>query len=68
MRSGKVSLSSHLVIDPAREAEGLLRAVRAELAKRFAIEHTTIQIEPGAQEPGTEPACADACEPGAAPA
>ena len=66
--SGEVSLSSHLVIDPAREAEGLLRAVRAELAERFAIEHTTIQIEPGAQEPGTEPACADACEPGAAPA
>lgn len=66
--SGEVSLSSHLVIHPAREAEALLRAVRSELAERFAIEHTTIQIEPGAQEPGTEPACADACEPGAAPA
>ncbi|MGB0622097.1 MAG: cation diffusion facilitator family transporter [Myxococcota bacterium] len=66
--SGEVSLSSHLVIDPAREAEGLLRAVRSELAERFAIEHTTIQIEPSAQGPGTEPACADACEPGAAPA
>ena len=66
--SREVSLSSHLVIDPAREAEGLLRAVRAELAERFAIEHTTIQIEPGDPEPGAEPTCADACEPGAAPA
>ena len=33
-----------------------------------AVNDVSIQIEPGAQEPGTEPACADACEPGAAPA
>lgn len=64
--SGEVSLSSHLVINPDREAEGLLRSVRAELTERFGIDHTTIQIEPGSREPGAEPPCSDACEPGTA--
>lgn len=61
--SGEVSLSSHLVIDPEREPEALLRSVRSELDVRFGIDHTTIQIEPAAQESGGEPDCADACEP-----
>ena len=64
--SGEVSLSSHLVIDPDREAEGLLQSVRTALTERFGIDHTTIQIEPAPREPGSEPACADACEPGTA--
>ena len=64
--SGEVSLSSHLVIDPDREAEGLLQSVRSALTERFGIDHTTIQIEPASREPGSEPACADACEPGTA--
>lgn len=66
--SGEVSLSSHLVIDPERDAEGLLRSVRSELGERFGIDHTTIQIEPDAREPGVEPACTDACEPSTTPA
>jgi len=66
--SGEISLSSHLVIAPERDAEGLLQHVRSTLSERFAIDHTTIQIEPGSGDPETEPACADACEPGVAPA
>lgn len=64
--SSEVSLSSHLVIDPDREAETLLRNVRSELDARFGIDHTTIQIEPAARQPGTQPDCADACEPSSA--
>jgi len=64
--SSEVSLSSHLVIDPDREAEALLRNVRSELDARFGIDHTTIQIEPAAREPGDQPDCADACEPSSA--
>jgi len=66
--SGEISLSSHLVIAPERDAEGLLQHVRSTLTERFAIDHTTIQIEPGSGDPEAEPACADACEPGVAPA
>ena len=66
--SGEISLSSHLVIAPERDAEGLLQRVRSTLSEGFAIDHTTIQIEPGSGDPEADPACADACEPGAAPA
>ena len=59
--SSEVSLSSHLVTEPAHEPERLLQEVRSELAERFSIEHTTIQIEPVVG--GEEAACADACEP-----
>lgn len=61
--SSEVSLSSHLVIDPAQEAESLLHGVRSELADRFSIEHTTIQIESAPSDPDVQPECADACEP-----
>lgn len=44
--SGEVSLSSHLVVDPARERMPLLDQVRRRLDDRFSIHHTTIQIEP----------------------
>ncbi|MCR9097244.1 MAG: cation diffusion facilitator family transporter [bacterium] len=64
--SGEVSLSSHLVIDPDREAEGLLQSVRTALTDLFGIDHTTIQIEPASREPGSEAACVDSCEPGTA--
>ncbi len=43
--SGEISLSSHLVVDASAEAEDLLLGVRNQLSERFAIEHTTIQIE-----------------------
>lgn len=66
--SSEVSLSSHLVIDPTRDGEQIVHGVRAQLEERFSIEHTTIQVEPEAAEPGTAPACADACEPSTVPA
>ena len=59
--SGEVSLSSHLVIGPSRDAETLLDDVRQRLSTRFAIDHTTIQIE--AEAGDTDPSCADGCEP-----
>lgn len=62
--SGEVSLSSHLVVEDATEPERLLQGVRSELAERFSIEHTTIQIEIADPDPEVESACADACEPG----
>jgi len=61
--SGEVSLSSHLVVDPAHEQERLLERVRTQLTERFEIEHTTIQLEIG---DGDDAACGEICEPGAA--
>ena len=65
--SGEVSLSSHLVTEAAREPERLLQGVRGELAERFSIEHTTIQIEPTVGGDGLDAACADVCEPSGVP-
>ncbi len=61
--SGEVSLSSHLVVDPAHEPERLLQDVRGQLTDRFQIEHTTIQIE--ISEGDDEALCSDLCEPSA---
>jgi len=63
--SGEVSLSSHLVVEQAAQPERLLQGVREELSERFSIEHTTIQIEIAGPDPSAEPACGEACEPGA---
>ena len=64
--SGEVSLSSHLVVDPDHEPEGLLRSVRDRLTDRFEIDHTTIQIEIAHSGEKTDPACTEICEPGVA--
>lgn len=63
--SGEVSLSSHLVVEPTTDPERLLQGVRSELAERFSIVHTTIQIEILDPDPESEPACIDACDPNA---
>jgi len=63
--SGEVSLSSHLVVDRSADPELLLQAVRSALADRFAIEHTTIQIEVADPSPGAEPTCNEVCDPSA---
>ncbi len=63
--SGEVSLSSHLVVEQTARPEQLLQGVREELAERFSIEHTTIQIEIAGPDPSAEPACGEACDPGA---
>jgi len=61
--SGEVSLSSHLVVDPGKATDALLERVRARLSERFAIDHTTIQIEPAGPAPGDAGGCGEACEP-----
>ena len=66
--SGEVSLSSHLVVDPGPGTEALLEQVRRRLSERFSIDHTTIQIELGGQDPSPATACQDACEPVGQPA
>jgi cobalt-zinc-cadmium efflux system protein len=63
--SGEVSLSSHLVVDPGPGTEALLERVRRRLSERFAIDHTTIQIEQAGHDPGAASACEEACEPAA---
>ncbi len=65
--SSEVSLSSHLVVEPGRDTDQLLKTVRQALEEHFKIEHTTIQLEfaelhaPGGEV--SDPVCADACEP-----
>jgi cobalt-zinc-cadmium efflux system protein len=45
--SGFVALSAHLVIEDAAGAAAALRAAQACLAERFAIRHSTLQIDIG---------------------
>ena len=61
--SGEVSLSSHLVVDSGPGTEALLERVRGRLSERFAIDHTTIQIERTGPDPAEATACQEACEP-----
>ena len=44
---GYVSLSSHVVLDDQSlsEAQEIMDDLKANLAERFGIEHTTIQVE-----------------------
>jgi cobalt-zinc-cadmium efflux system protein len=61
--SSEVSLSSHLVVDSERDADRLLREVRERLSSRFAIDHTTIQIEVAEPGGGAEQSCGEVCDP-----
>lgn len=63
--SGEVSLSSHLVVEPGRDAEDLLRGVRESLTQRFGIAHSTIQLEWAADAGAAgaeEFACGETCD------
>lgn len=60
--SGETSLSSHLVVEPERDAEAILQSVRQQLARRLGIEHTTIQIEPEEPSRPGRAACRESCE------
>jgi cobalt-zinc-cadmium efflux system protein len=44
--TGFPALSAHLLVAPERDCHALRREVEAMLAERFAIEHTTLQVEP----------------------
>lgn len=50
--SGMCALSGHVIVDPARlpEAHRILDDLKAVMLERFAIDHTTIQIEPEGYE------------------
>jgi cobalt-zinc-cadmium efflux system protein len=61
--SGEVSLSSHLVTDPAPAPEQVLQQVRERLGEAFGISHTTIQIEPSGAPDGADATCDEVCEP-----
>jgi cobalt-zinc-cadmium efflux system protein len=52
--SGQVSLTCHIMIDPnLHHTQAILEAVAAMLEDRFAITHTTIQVECLPETPGT---------------
>ena len=55
----EIALSSHLVAPPGGNPNELLREVQALLGDRFAIRHTTVQIE---LHDGDDPDCAGACD------
>lgn len=42
--SGFPALAAHVLTDPARDPEDVRRALEHELADRFGIEHTTLQV------------------------
>lgn len=42
----------HATVDPDADQETILRAIQAELSRRFGVHHATIQLEPG---PCTQP-------------
>jgi cobalt-zinc-cadmium efflux system protein len=42
--SGFPALAAHVLTDPARDPEEVRRALERELADRFGIEHTTLQV------------------------
>lgn len=52
----QISLTSHLVYDPALvDAEALLGTVKALLHDRYEIEHSTLQLETSACAQAEEP-------------
>ena len=62
--SGEVCLSSHVVVSPESDRAAALDRTRALLRDRFAITHTTIQIETGQAAPGaaaSDAECEGAC-------
>ncbi len=61
LSSGSVALSVHLAADESRDVGELLHEAAHVLEERFAITHTTIQVEPEGSEPSDH--CGD-CGPG----
>jgi len=64
--SGEVCLSTHVVVPVTNEGPRVLGAVRRLLRDRFAISHTTIQIESPGPEQRPDDALVRSCE-GACP-
>ena len=55
--SGFISLSAHVETDQARDQHDVLVDLRRLLARRFGIEHATIQLETGALHQELEACC-----------
>jgi cobalt-zinc-cadmium efflux system protein len=55
----EISLSTHLVSSAHGDPNAVLQRVNALLEHRFAIRHSTVQIE---LETGTDPSCEGACD------
>lgn len=49
--SGFVALSGHALIAPSADSQAVLRALQRMLHDRFAIEHTTVQVEHSERDP-----------------
>jgi cobalt-zinc-cadmium efflux system protein len=64
--SGEICLSTHVVVPTAHEAARVLAALRRLLRERFAISHTTIQVESLRPDQSGDTPDALACE-GACP-
>jgi cobalt-zinc-cadmium efflux system protein len=45
LTTGRYALSAHAVVDASANGDTILEAMRALLARRFAVEHVTIQLE-----------------------
>ncbi len=43
--SGFPALSAHVLVEPDADCHGLRRELEALLAERFALEHTTLQVD-----------------------
>jgi cobalt-zinc-cadmium efflux system protein len=43
--SGFPALSAHVLVEPDADCHGLRRELEAMLADRFALEHTTLQVD-----------------------
>lgn len=50
LSSGQISLTAHIVNEPQANPQVLLLALRARLAERFDLHHTTLQVETQACE------------------
>ena len=45
LTSGKSSLTAHVVHDPAASSDAIINALKVNLADRFNVFHTTLQLE-----------------------
>src|SRR6185437_16602238 len=58
--SGFVAMSGHAVVDGTRDEHAVLDALTRTVSRGFAIDHVTIQPEPGAH---ADECCDSECEP-----
>jgi cobalt-zinc-cadmium efflux system protein len=62
MSTTETALTAHLVMPAGAPGDGFLKDTAAELERRFAVQHVTVQVETGEDD------CAAGCGPGDQPA